>query len=86
MKLARYIIALFTILLVLSVSPIDTTKGQCAMCSLNAENGVKEGNGQAKGINNGVYFLLGSVFLMGGGIAFLWYKKFRKVDEKPSVL
>lgn len=59
--------------------------GQCAMCSLNAENSTQHGNTQGRGLNNGILFLLGAPFLIGGGIAILWYKKFRSKPEKPSV-
>lgn len=58
---------------------------QCAMCSLNAENSTQNGNTQGKGLNNGILFLLGMPFLIGGGIGFLWYKKYRTKSDKPSV-
>lgn len=51
--------------------------GQCAMCSLNAENSTKEGNTQGKGLNDGILFLLAMPFLIGAGVGILWYKKFR---------
>ena len=59
-------------------------EAQCAMCSLNAENGTQHGNEQGKGLNDGIFFLLAMPFLIGGGIAILWYKKFRNKEEKKA--
>lgn len=61
-------------------------EAQCAMCSLNAENSTQHGNTQGKGLNNGILFLLAMPFIIGGGVGILWYVKFRKKEEKPSVL
>ncbi|WP_374166564.1 hypothetical protein [Arcticibacter sp. MXS-1] len=51
---------------------------QCAMCTLNAENSVKNGNTQGKGLNDGILYLLAAPYLAVAGIGFLWYKKYRK--------
>ncbi|MCA5006085.1 hypothetical protein IPZ78_13085 [Sphingobacterium sp. WQ 366] len=59
---------------------------QCAMCSLNAENSTQNGNSQGKGLNNGILFLLAFPFLLGGGIAILWYTKFRHKETKSPIL
>lgn len=67
------------------ITPL-TVKAQCAMCSLNAENSTQHGNTQGKGLNNGILFLLGMPFLIGSGVGILWYTKFRKKEEKASLL
>jgi len=51
---------------------------QCSMCSINAEQGMKNGNTVSVGINTGVIYLLSTVYLLIIGISVLWYKKFRK--------
>jgi len=37
-------------------------------------------------LNNGILFLLGMPFLIGSGVAILWYTKFRKKEEKSPLL
>lgn len=59
-------------------------KAQCAMCTANAEMGVKNGNTQTKGLNAGVLYLLAIPFLLAGGVGMLWYTSFRKKDA-PKV-
>ncbi|WP_158797289.1 hypothetical protein [Pedobacter sp. L105] len=56
---------------------ITTASAQCAMCTINAEQGVKNGNTQAKGINSGVMYLMAIPYLMFAGLGILWYKKYR---------
>jgi hypothetical protein len=51
---------------------------QCAMCSINADQGTKNGNTQGKGLNSGVLYLLALPYLALAGVGVLWYKKFRK--------
>lgn len=78
------LVGLFLGFTMLFVIPAEST-AQCAMCSLNAENSTKNGNSIGNGLNKGIYFLLSMPFLIGGGIGILWYTKFRKKEEKPSV-
>lgn len=53
-------------------------KAQCAMCTLNAENSVKNGNTQGRGLNNGILYLLAAPYLAIAGVGFVWYKKYRR--------
>lgn len=85
MKAVRQILIAGVLFLGLTLVSSTETVGQCAMCSLNAENSTQHGNSQGKGLNNGILFLLGMPFLIGGGIAILWYKKYRAKSEKPPV-
>lgn len=57
---------------------VNTSKAQCAMCTLNAEQSVKDGNTQGKGLNKGILFLLAMPYIAVGTIGYLWYKKYRK--------
>lgn len=69
-----------SILLFIFISFGTTPKAnaQCSMCTLNAENGAKNGNTQTKGINKGVFILLSLPFLLTAGGGLIWYTKFRK--------
>jgi hypothetical protein len=48
------------------------------MCSVNAEQSVKNGNTQGKGLNNGILYLLAIPYLLITGVGILWYVKYRK--------
>ncbi|WP_225554420.1 hypothetical protein [Sphingobacterium bovistauri] len=86
MKLFRIIFLSFCIVIGTSVLMPSKLDAQCAMCSLNAENSTQNGNSQGKGLNNGILFLLAFPFLLGGGIAILWYTKFRHKETKSPIL
>ena len=62
---------------------ISTQKStaQCSMCTINAEQGIKNGNTQTKGINTGVLYLLAIPYLLVGGVGGLWYFNYRKKNN-----
>ena len=71
-------VLLFLLFLSIFVGTGNTTaSAQCAMCTINAEQGVKNGNTQAKGINSGVMYLMAIPYLLIAGLGVLWYKKYR---------
>lgn len=76
MKKALSVLLFFLIM----VAAQPNVKAQCAMCTANAEMGVKDGNTQTKGINSGVLYLLAIPFLLAGGVGVIWYTNFRKKD------
>jgi hypothetical protein len=51
---------------------------QCAMCTANAENSIKNGNTEGKGLNKGILYLLAAPYLAAAGIGILWYRNYRK--------
>ena len=57
------------ILLLLAVLPVEA---QCAMCRAVLES--EEGNEAAKGINNGIIYLMIFPYLLVGGIGYAIYK------------
>jgi hypothetical protein len=78
-------ILIFVLLIsVFAGTGITTASAQCAMCTINAEQGVKNGNTQAKGINSGVLYLMAIPYLMIGALGVLWYKKYRTNVSKTS--
>jgi len=74
MKKAVYLI-LF--ILVLSASNSQPVAAQCAMCTINAEQGTKNGNTQGNGLNSGVIYLLAIPYVLLAGVGLLWYKRYR---------
>lgn len=79
----KKVLAILLFFLMLIVAQPEA-KAQCAMCTANAEMGVKNGNTQTKGLNSGVLYLLAIPFLLAGGVGVLWYTNFRKRDT-PNV-
>lgn len=82
MKIVKHFFVLISCVLLWIGTPDSTAQAQCAMCSLNAENGTKNGNTQGNGLNDGVLFLLGVPLIIVAGVGFLWYKKFRKQNDE----
>lgn len=85
------VLAFALLAVVLSVSLPAVVQGQCAMCTLTAENATENGNTQGKGLNKGILFLLAIPYLAAVGVGVLWYKKYRSkktvnVDSDPIVL
>jgi len=66
------------LLLVFTFALGPNVNAQCAMCSINAEQGVKNGNTQTAGLNTGVLYLLSVPYLMAIIVGVVWYKKYRK--------
>jgi len=60
-------------------------QAQCAMCSINAEQGVKNGNTVSAGLNTGVLYLLAIPYLMAIVIGVIWYKKYRKKNVELNM-
>ncbi|MCB0456290.1 MAG: hypothetical protein R2776_00800 [Flavobacteriaceae bacterium] len=67
---AKLFIALLLLFMVL---PADA---QCAMCRAVLES--EEGNSTAKGINNGIVYLMLFPYLLIGGIGYVIYKMKQK--------
>lgn len=65
-------------------------QAQCSMCTINAEQGVKNGNTVSAGLNTGVLYLLAIPYLLAMVVGVVWYKKFRKkninIDMKSQPL
>ena len=69
---------IFFFIIVLSVSFSPAAKAQCSMCTINAEQGTKNGNTQGKGLNAGVIYLLSIPYLLITGMGIIWYRTYRK--------
>ena len=80
MKYASYIVSVVILALLLSVTvPVQS---QCSMCRAVAESGSKDDTKQvARGLNNGILYLLSMPYILGGVAFFIW----RKNRKKPVV-
>ncbi|WP_145859367.1 hypothetical protein [Pedobacter suwonensis] len=72
----KAIFILFVLVITFAVSA--NVDAQCSMCTINAEQGVKNGNTQTAGLNTGVLYLLSLPYLMAVIVGVVWYKKYRK--------
>lgn len=78
----RMVVFLAIFLTTMLFSPV--VKSQCSMCTLNAEQGSKNGNTQTKGINDGVLYLLAIPYILIAGVGVIWYKNYRKKNSVSS--
>ena len=64
-------------IIVLSVALISflNTNAQCAMCRAVLE--TEEGQSVAKGINNGIIYLMILPYILVGGVGYFVYKKIK---------
>ncbi len=76
---------LFCFILIFSFMGSTEVSAQCSMCTLNAENSVKNGNTEGKGLNNGILYLLAAPYLAIAGVGFLWYKKYRRKNVNLNI-
>ncbi|WP_066223584.1 hypothetical protein [Formosa haliotis] len=70
----RYII-LMVFILAVSLS----AEAQCAMCRAVLE--TEEGQGTAKGINDGIVYLMAIPYILVGGISYVMYMKFFRTKK-----
>ena len=69
------------IVLFLSLLTFIETNAQCAMCRAVLEN--EEGQGVAKGINDGIIYLMAIPYILVFGVGFaIYWKYFRVKKEK----
>ena len=74
----KKVVFIFLLLLICAVSIPARVDAQCAMCTVSAEQSVKNGNTQGVGLNTGIIYLLVIPYLLISGTAALWYFKYRK--------
>ena len=56
--------------------------GQCAMCRAVLEN--EAGQTTAKGVNDGIVYLMLIPYVLIGGLAFFTYLNFKKLSKKSK--
>jgi hypothetical protein len=72
----------YLILLLLLLFSLLPAEAQCAMCRAVLES--EESGAAAKGINNGIVYLMIFPYLLIGGIGFAIYKLFRKAKLEDN--
>jgi heme/copper-type cytochrome/quinol oxidase subunit 2 len=73
----KYIIILALLLLV-----IAPAEAQCAMCRAVLES--EEGQGTAKGVNDGIVYLMVIPYLIVGGLGYFIYKILSKKEKSTK--
>ena len=63
------------IFLILALISFLNTNAQCAMCRAVLE--TEEGQSVAKGINNGIIYLMILPYILVGGVGYFVYKKIK---------
>ncbi|WP_129718290.1 hypothetical protein [Pedobacter sp. SYP-B3415] len=81
MKHLRILLSFFLLSFMLTTFWPAESRAQCAMCSINAEQGTKNGNTQGKGLNTGVLYLLAIPYVLVTVVGIVWYKKYRRKNE-----
>lgn len=76
---------LFLLIVAFALMISPDVNAQCAMCTINAEQGVKNGNTQAAGLNTGVIYLLVIPYLLATVVGIIWYKKYRKKNVELNM-
>lgn len=82
---AQMVITLAGILFVSVLFTSNSSFAQCAMCTLNAENSVKDGNTQGKGLNTGILYLLAAPYIAVAGVGLIWYKKYHRKNGMTPI-
>jgi hypothetical protein len=76
MKIKKFIVIIFISLFTLAVS--KPLQAQCPMCKASAEASMKEGSNAAKGLNQGILYMLAAPYLLVGFIGFIWHRNQKK--------
>ena len=76
MKTIKIVFVIFILFIAIMAS--TEVSAQCAMCTLNAENSVQNGNTEGNGLNSGILYLLAAPYLAITCVGILWYKKYRR--------
>ncbi|MDN3551711.1 hypothetical protein [Mucilaginibacter aquaedulcis] len=78
-------ILLFVAALSLLIGSRQPVQAQCAQCAATVETNTQSGGNAAKGLNNGILFLLGAPYLAAGILGYIWYKKYRRKNIDISM-
>ncbi|PST84694.1 hypothetical protein C7T94_00745 [Pedobacter yulinensis] len=81
MKRLRILLSFLMLSVALTALTSVPAQAQCAMCSINAEQGTKNGNTQGKGLNTGVLYLLAIPYVLVTVVGIVWYRKYRRKND-----
>jgi len=69
----------FVIILILFLLVVTPTEAQCAMCRAVLES--EEGQGTAKGVNDGIIYLMMIPYILVGGLGYFIYRILSKKEK-----
>lgn len=77
---------LYSLVLIFSLQMVMPTASyaQCPMCRISAESNLKAGGTAGKGLNKGILYLFFTPYLVIGGLAFVWWKNRKNLDDLPD--
>ncbi|MEY3343972.1 MAG: hypothetical protein RL090_1656 [Bacteroidota bacterium] len=74
----RIILAVFVLLISILAPALEST-AQCSMCRAVASSGERSDSTRvAKGLNNGILYLLSMPYILGGVAYFIWRRNRRQ--------
>ena len=72
----------FAVILILLFLVVTPTEAQCAMCRAVLES--EEGQGTAKGVNDGIVYLMVIPYLLVGGLGYFIYRILSKKEKSTN--
>lgn len=81
MKKLQRLFLILSLIFAFNMTSVDTT-AQCPMCKMSAENNLKDGGTAGKGLNKGIFMMLGMPYILVGTIGILWYRNRKKEEEE----
>lgn len=80
MKLYHFL-ALILVMALISISPDIFAQG-CSQCRMVPASDISSGNGIGRGLNSGILYLLGIVYIFAGVIAFVFRKNLKELFNR----
>lgn len=78
----KKILGLTFLVLIFCIVTNSELLSQCPMCRMSAESNLDNGGTEAKGLNNGILYMLSLPYLLVASLGFLWYKNRRKYTSE----
>jgi hypothetical protein len=80
-KILRGLSLAFALMLIANIEAI----AQCPMCRMSLESNLKNGGTAGSGMNAGILFLLSTPYLLVGGIAYVWFRNKKSVEDNSEL-
>jgi len=61
-----------------------TAFAQCPMCKAAAESARREGSQKMSSLNDGILYLFFIPYLLIGGVAYLWYRNYKRFQREEA--
>lgn len=80
-KTLKYLSMLLLALSLQLAAPTQVT-AQCPMCRMSAESNLNNGGETARGLNNGILYMLATPYVLVGVIGYIWWRNRRKDEDE----